>query len=151
VGLAGVNLEIAVGYLPRGTPHRDLLDFSRLIDMWSVLGVPLFVTLARASATGPDPLAPADLQVDERACRTECTEDSQAAWVAQYLPLLLAKPTVAGVNWAHFCDADPHDFPHAGLLRPDGSAKAALDQFLEYRPSMRGSWSSEHGIRLPNE
>jgi len=149
VGLAGVNLEIAVGYLPQGSPYRDVLDFSRLIDMWSVLGVPLFVTLAHPSSLGADPNATSDLHVDERAWPGECSEEGQAAWVGRYLPVLLAKPTVAGVSWCHFSDADPHDFPHAGLLQPDGAAKPALERLLEFRPPARSSWSSDHGIAPP--
>jgi len=148
VGLAGVNLEIAVGYLPNGTPYRDLLDFSRLIDMWSVLGVPLFVTLAAPSSAEPDPLAIAGREVDPRAWPGGCSEAGQEAWVARFLPLLLAKNAVAGVAWAHFADADPHEFPHAGLLRPDATPKPALERLLEYRPPSRGSWSSDHGIRV---
>jgi GH35 family endo-1,4-beta-xylanase len=149
VGLAGVNLEIAVGYLPQRTPHRDLLDFSKLIDTWSSLGIPLFVTLACPSSTGHDPQALSDLEVDPRVWPNGCSEAAQAAWVSRCLPLLLAKPSVAGVNWAHFSDADPHEFPHAGLLRPDGSPKPALECFVEYRPPQRGSWTSEHPISSP--
>jgi GH35 family endo-1,4-beta-xylanase len=134
VGLGGVNLEIAMGYLPQGTPYRDVLDVSRLIDMWSVLGVPLFVTLACPSSPEPDDQSLSELEVDARVWPGECNEASQATWVNQLLPLLLAKPAVAGVTWSHFSDAAPHDFPHAGLLRPDGTPKAALEKLLNYRP-----------------
>jgi hypothetical protein len=64
VGLSGVNLEFGTGYRPRGAAQRDLLDFSRLIDHWSQLGVPLYVTLAFPSAAGEDPLARSDLEVE---------------------------------------------------------------------------------------
>ena len=45
VGLAGVNLEIAVGYAEHGSSSRDLLDFSRMLDVWSGLEIPLHITL----------------------------------------------------------------------------------------------------------
>jgi GH35 family endo-1,4-beta-xylanase len=149
VGLAGVNLEIAVSYLPDGTPYRDLLDFSRMIDTWSVLGIPLFVTLAAPSSSTRDPHAQSGWEVNPRAWPNGCDETSQATWVGQVLPLLLAKPAVAGVTWAHFSDADPHVFPNAGLLRPDGSPKPSLEKLLEYRPAQRGSWTSDHPITPP--
>ncbi|MBL8850040.1 MAG: endo-1,4-beta-xylanase, partial [Planctomycetaceae bacterium] len=38
VGLHGVNLEIAMGYRPRGSLLRDRLSLSRLVDVWSQLG-----------------------------------------------------------------------------------------------------------------
>ena len=51
----GDNLEIGVGYSPLGSPSRDLIDVSRLIDQWSVLGLPLQVTLAFPPAPNRTP------------------------------------------------------------------------------------------------
>ncbi|MDZ4689180.1 MAG: endo-1,4-beta-xylanase [Planctomycetaceae bacterium] len=136
VSLAGVNLEIATGYHPRGTPYRDLLDFSRLIDAWAVLGVPLHVTLAAPSGPDIDPQAMSDLETDPRAWPTTCDEAQQASWVDGCLPLLMAKPAVAGVSWANFSDADPHEFPRSGLLHPDGTPKPALERLIEYRHTL---------------
>lgn len=133
VGLSGVNLEIAVDYRPRGTLARDPLEFSRLIDQWSVLGIPLFVTLAFPSDTGPDPRAHADLEVEPHHWRLPCSEEAQAAWIDLHLPLLIAKPAVVGVIWTHFSDAEPHEFPHAGLLRPDQTPKPALHRIIAHR------------------
>lgn len=142
VGLAGVNLEIAAGYLPSGTPNRDLLDYSRLIDQWSLLGIPLFVTLAVPSQTGTDAECATELEVDPQSARTGVSPQAQCEWIERFLPLLLAKPAVAGVYWSHFSDAERHDFPHAGLLDTQGEPKPALEQLLQYRqPSGRGSWS----------
>jgi hypothetical protein len=50
-----------------------------------------------------------------------------------YLPMLMAKQPVVGIYWSHFSDAAMHDFPNAGLLRPDGSSKPALTCMLRYR------------------
>ena len=58
---------------------------------------------------------------------------AQARWVDEYLPLLLAKPSVVAVFWNHLSDAQPHRFPHAGLVRPDGSAKPALERLIAQR------------------
>jgi hypothetical protein len=140
VGLHGVNLEIAVGYSPRGTPPRDLLDFSRLIDLWSCLGIPLEVTLAFPSSTEPDPNATSDLEVETPQWKAGWTEASQAAWVDAYLPMLMAKQVVVGIYWSHFSDAIPHHFPHAGLLRADNTPKPALENFVKYR---REYWQPE--------
>lgn len=130
VGLAGINLEIAVGYLPRGTLNRDLLEFSRMIDQWSLLGIPLFLTLALPSATTHDDRGVTELEVDPRVTPSE---KQQAEWIERFLPLLLAKPAVAGVDWCHFSDGERHEFPHAGLLRPDGSPKPSLESLLQFR------------------
>lgn len=127
IELSAINVEIGVGYTPSGSPSRDLLDFSRLIDQWSILGLPLQVTLAFPSATGRDPQLTTDLEVDTRFWRRDIDEATQAEWIDDYVPLLLAKPSVIAVFWNHFSDDQPHRFPHAGLARADGASKPALE------------------------
>jgi GH35 family endo-1,4-beta-xylanase len=126
VGLSAVNLEIAVGYRPCGSASRDLLEFSRLIDLWSMLGIPLHVTLACPSSAEPDPQSNSDLEVDPSQWKSDWSEAAQAAWIHEHVPLLMAKQSVVGIFWSHFSDALPHDFPHAGLLRADETPKPAL-------------------------
>lgn len=133
VGLAGINLEIAMGYGPRGTPYRGLLEFTRLIDLWSTLGVPLHVTLASPSGAGVDPQAMADLEIEDRSWPDGSCEESQGRWLEQVVPLLMAKPGVANVTWTAFADASPHEFPRSGLLTTDGQPKLALQKLIEFR------------------
>jgi hypothetical protein len=45
----------------------------------------------------------------------------------------VCKPYVQGVHWAHFSDAEPHTFPHAGLLDAQGTVKPALVPLRELR------------------
>lgn len=133
LGLSGINLEIAVGYAPRGSASRDLLDYSRLIDMWSVLGLPLHVTLAFPSAAGIDPLSNCDLEVEPSNWKYPWSEEAQAEWIDLYLPLLIAKPAVTGVFWNHLSDASPHIFPFAGLINAAGTPKPALQRIARHR------------------
>ncbi len=135
IELAGVNLEIACGYLPRGSAPRDLLDVSRLIDLWSIMQVPLHITLACPSSLEPDPLANPDHEVDPHLWPEPANEARQAKWLDQFLPLLMAKPAVASVTWSTFTDALPHEFPHAGLLRIDGHPKPSLERIINYQLS----------------
>jgi hypothetical protein len=129
LGLSGVNLEMAVGYSPNGDQQRDLLAVSRLIDLWSLLGVQLHITLAFPSSAAPDPQANKGIGVRERSpwLNEGWTEAAQAAWVEAYVPMLMAKPQVTGVFWSHFHDGRQHRFPNAGVVRADGSLKPLLD------------------------
>ncbi len=52
LNLAALDLELSMGLSPRGSYCRDLLEISRLLDLYTLLGVPLRVTLAYPSATG---------------------------------------------------------------------------------------------------
>lgn len=133
LGLAGVNLEIAIGYAPRGTASRDLLDFSRMIDQWSTLGIPLQVTLAFPSAANDDSQSISGLEVLRDSWKLPWSEESQADWLGQHLTLLMAKPSVVSIFWSHFTDVQPHYFPHAGLLGVQGNPKPSLARLAHYR------------------
>ena len=132
--LSGVNLEVCVGCRTHGTASRDLLEFSRMIDQWSILELPLYVTLGvpSAAAPAPDPSARFGMELEPSGWRQPWSESAQAEWIDLHLPLLMAKQCVVGIFWTHFTDAERHDFAHAGLLRPDGSQKPALEQFVKH-------------------
>ncbi len=130
LGLCGVNLELALGYDPPGAGERDLLGISRLIDLWSILGIPLHVTLAAPSASGPDPQATTGYQVGERP-GFEWDPEKQAKWLEQLLALLKAKHSVAGIFLSAYSDQYPHRYPHAGLIDADGQRKPAFQSMIK--------------------
>ena len=127
LGLGGVTLEINAGYGERACLSRDMLSVSRLIDQWSLLGIPLHVNIACPAATGPDPKADSRFPVEEHVWRSNWSEETQEEWIEYLVPLLLAKPAVTGVFLSHFSDARPHRFPHAGLLDADKKPRTMLD------------------------
>jgi hypothetical protein len=133
LGLGGVDLEISFGYSPGGATPCDLMEVSRLLDRWSMLGVPLQLTLAFPSSEVPDPNAVRKVVVPPNVWRRSWDEQAQADWLAELVTLALAKSTIQAIAWAHFCDADEHDWPHAGLLRADGTPKPAFDQLARIR------------------
>ena len=137
VGLSGVNLEVAIGYRPHGSPQRDLLECSRLIDTWTILDIPIYVTLVCPSSSSVDPMAHADIRVNPRTWIGPGNEERQARWIELMLELLVAKQRVAGVFLPHFSDAGSHRFPHAGVLRDNGTSKAVVERLIAQRLSHR--------------
>jgi hypothetical protein len=129
LGLSGVMLEINLGYCPGGTLPRDPLEFSRLLDHWAVLQVPIYLALTFPSSAGPDPLA----QRQTKLLPGAWTPQTQEAWIQRLLPLLLAKPSVYGVFWNQLRDSEPHDFPHGGLFDLRRHPKPALRQLAGFR------------------
>jgi hypothetical protein len=129
LGLTGLALELNVGYHPAGTLPRDPLEFSRQIDFWSLLGVPLYLLLAVPSSSQPDPLA----QRRAGTLGEVWTPAVQQAWVSRYLPLFLAKPNVRGVLWSQLRDSEPHSFPHGGLFDLRRHPKPALRPLASLR------------------
>jgi hypothetical protein len=127
--LAGVMLEINLGYHPGGTLPRAPLEFSRQLDYWSLLGLPLYVAVTAPSAEGDDPRARRQVRVPPGGW----TPQRQQHWVARYVPLILAKPFVQGVFWNQLSDAKPHDFPHGGLFDEHDRPKPALESLASIR------------------
>ena len=133
IGLSGVNLEIAVGYDQGDTGPRDLMEFSRLLDQWSMLEIPLHVTLAFPSSCEPDDRCSSGMRVEANGWRRPWSSSAQAEWIDQYVPLLMAKQAVVGIYWTHLTDSAEHTFPNAGLIDVSGAPKAGFEAFHKHR------------------
>ena len=133
LNLAALDLEVVMGVSPRGSYCRDLLELSRLIDFYSLLGVPLRVTLGYPSAPGADPHANPELVVNGGFWQGGFSPQVQAAWAAACGALVGCKPSVRAVHWAHWSDAEPHQFPHCGLAYHDQAVKPALRELRALR------------------
>jgi hypothetical protein len=131
--LAALDLELVMGVTPRGSYCRDLLETSRLIDLYALLGTPLHITLGYPSAAGSDPQADPALRVGSGAWRGGPLVDSQADWAASFAALAISKPSVQAVHWIHFSDREPHQFPNCGLLDSQGRPRPALEQLQRLR------------------
>jgi hypothetical protein len=133
ISLAGLDLELVMGVDPRGSYCRDLLEVSRLIDLYALLGVPLQVTLGYPSFDGPDPRADPELSVARGQWHEGFTRAVQADWTAAHVALAVCKPSVRSVTWVQLLDSEPHRFPACGLVDADGKVKPALARLKELR------------------
>jgi hypothetical protein len=125
LGLSGIGLELNVGFYPGATLHRTPLAYSRLIDTWGLLDLPLFVALSLPSAAGDDPQATGKARVLSGG-NGAVTPQTQREWIERHVPLLLSKSLVQVIVWNQLSDAVPHHYPHAGLFDAEGKAKPAL-------------------------
>jgi hypothetical protein len=147
LNLAALDLEVVMGVEPRGSYCRDLLELSRLLDLYALLGVPLRVTLGYPSGGQPDLEADPEVRVgggawtpgrtapppSSTAARDAFTGAAQTDWAGAFAALAVCKPYVQGVQWAHLSDAEPHQFPHCGLFERSGTPKPALQRLRELR------------------
>ncbi len=120
--LAGLMMEINMGYSPGGTLPRHVLEFSRQLDAWARLGLPLWLSICAPGGEGDDPLAGRKASLPPGGW----TAAAQQAFAARFVPLALAKPAVQGVVWNQLRDDQPHEFPHGGLFDARGQIKPAL-------------------------
>ncbi len=133
LNLAGLNLELVMGVQGRGSYCRDLLETSRLLDLYALLGVPLQVTLGYPSTSRPDPEADPELTTGAGLWRLGYTPAVQAQWATSFCELALCKPFVQAVGWAHLSDRQPHQFPACGLINRQGQPGPALAAFEALR------------------
>ncbi len=133
MNVAALDVELVMGSEPRGSYCRDLLEGSRLLDLYALLGVPLRVTLGYPSSLGADFDADPDMHVGGGQWRGGYTPEVQAEWAASFTPLALCKPYVQGIQWTHLSDAAPHQFPNCGLIDATGKAKPAAAKLREIR------------------
>ncbi|MGH7224557.1 MAG: endo-1,4-beta-xylanase, partial [Gemmataceae bacterium] len=133
LSLAALDIELVMGVTPRGSYCRDVLEISRVLDLYALLGVPLRVTLGYPSAAQTDADADPDLHVEAGHWSNGFTPDVQASWAAEVAALVLCKPYVQGVQWVHLRDAETHQFPHCGLVDCHEQVKPALHKLRELR------------------
>ena len=133
LSLSALDIELVMGVMPRGSYCRDLLELSRLFDLYALLGVPLRATLGYPSSSQADGDADPDLRVEGGHWGNGFTPEIQADWAAEVTALVLCKPYVQGVQWAHFHDAEPHQFPHCGVIDGRDQPKPALQKIRAIR------------------
>ena len=127
IGLIAIGLEMNFGYWPGGTALRDVLELGRQIDRWSLLGLPLLITLTLPSAAGADPLARYQVEPIPYSPGIRPRRSISGTGSNVVVPMLLSKPAVQGIFWSQLADNVPHDFPHGGLVDAQGQPKPALE------------------------
>jgi hypothetical protein len=156
LNLSALDIEVVMGVNGRGSYCRDLLEMSRLLDMYALIGVDLQVTLGYPASAHTDPKADPELRVGSGNWRGPYSPVTQGDWAARFAGLALCKQFVKAVQWVHFCDADPHQFPACGLVDATGNPHPALsalralrDAHLGMASDLEGSFSSEDTLPPP--
>jgi hypothetical protein len=133
LGLSGLSLEIALGYSAPGSGLRDLFDFSRLLDLYALINLPLFINISLPSSHKADANADKSIKLEPRDWPVELDESVQAHWAAGFIALAVAKPFVKAVNWNDASDGSPHLYPNAGLYHKDQSPKSLVAWLKNFR------------------
>jgi len=132
LGISGFGLEINAGYYPGGSSHRATLELGRLLDQWSVWGLPLMVKLSTASTLATNTNAKSSARIDLASLEAD---DPQREWAGAVLPLLLARSSVQVILWNQLDDSQPHEFANGGLFSAQQLAKPTLALMRDLRKS----------------
>lgn len=134
LGVGGLGLEVNLGYWPGGSLRRDLLEWNRLVDFWSGLGLPILILLTIPSSGTEDGQARKKSAVQRNLVGTgELTPENQAGFVEPLLNFLCCKQAVYGIAWNQLSDRPPHAFANGGLFDVNDQAKPILKSLADIR------------------
>jgi hypothetical protein len=146
LGLSGLSLELSLDRWPGGSLPRDLIEINRLIDRWSMLGLPLLVQLtsptsgagrSNADSNSNSPRVNdwhfdlASLQMPT--ARSNPNQESGFIAPQSILHLLASKPSVHAIIWDQLTDQIPVASSTSGLWDASGKPKPLLSQILNLR------------------
>mgnify|MGYP002780593657 CR=1 FL=1 len=130
LGLAGIGLELRLGYSGIGTFPRSTLQIGQMLDRWATLGMPILVQVATPADTSPDALARRPTNIISPA--DEPGDVKQMRCAGAIIRTLLAKQFVHAIIWEGWDDSAPHLLPHAGLVSQSGP-RPLLEYFKRIR------------------
>jgi hypothetical protein len=133
LGLSGLALELNMDTWPGGSFPRDPIEVNRLIDRWSMLGLPLMIILSSpteaVSANSPTP-GPDSVPIS--AWRTS-PDSSGIVAPDSLVRLLLSKPSVHALIWN---DSSSPNASTRRLWSPSGTAKPLLTSLAALRKGL---------------
>lgn len=132
LGLSGLGLEINYGYWP-GTLPRCLISVSRMLDSWSMLGMPVVVFLTAASRRTADPAARQPVDIVPGPLDDDVSPATHCKLIGQLVQMMLCKHSVHGVIYNQLSDAAAHELPHAGLFDQQNHPRPALSALADIR------------------
>ena len=128
LGLSGLALELNFDKWPGGTFPRDPIEINRLIDRWSMLGLPLMIILSSPTNEASPETANGVSGWNMPTAQGHISPDT-------IVRLLLSKPSVHAIIWNSLSDALPGYTAGCGLWNNNGKAKSLLAHMAKLRKS----------------
>ena len=147
VAQAGINfdgfaVEIEMGVPVPGYFMRDLFQISGMLDRFSTLGRPVFVTAVSAPGRAtPDPGDRSEGRLDPTAAgrwRRPWDPNLQADWMEAVYHICLSKPFVESVAWGNLADIN-QTVPGGGVLDDMFQPKPGFERLQQMREKF-ASW-----------
>lgn len=142
INFDGFGLELQLGVPEPGMFMRDLFQVSCLLDRFSTMGRPVFLTAVGVPGrAAPDPQDRSGGKLDPARggrWRRPWDADLQAEWLDAVYRVALSKPFVEGVAWSDLADVGP-SLPGSGLLNDMLQPKPAFAKLQQMREKIRTS------------
>jgi hypothetical protein len=122
-------LEMEMGVPLRSQFTRDLFQLSSMLDRFSTLGKPVFLTSlgvpGRMTADPSDQSGGALNPASAGFWREPWSPAQQGKWLEDFARIALSKPYIENICWSNFADLSP-SIPGGGLLNDMLQPKAAM-------------------------
>lgn len=145
----GFALHLLMGQALSGQYTRDLMQISALLDQFSSVGKPVYLTLGAPSEPvtqmmlpGPDSGEP----LDDNAgfWRKPWSSGVQAHWLEAVMQIATSKPFVEAAAWPNLIDHPQIELPLAGLVNEALEPKGAMRRLATFRRALATAPSSEN-------
>jgi hypothetical protein len=137
----GFGLELELGVPQPGMFNRDLFQISSMLDRFSTLGRPVFLTAVGVPGRpGADPDDTSAGRMDPSFAgrwRKAWDPALQAEWMEAVYQVALSKPFVESIAWANLADVN-QTLPGGGLLDDMLRPKPAYAKLQQLREKYRG-------------
>ncbi len=130
LNISTLGLDVNLDYWPDGSLPRDPLQWLDLVDVWAQLGLPLVLNICAPNGR-PQP----EILLDEvRAGARGSLSDKQLSQLLEVaIPLVAARPAVAGICWTQRNDGDDPRYPGGGLFTERGEPKSLFPFWQSWR------------------
>ena len=140
INFDGYGLEIELGVPQPGMFMRDLFQLSGLLDRFSTLGKPLFLTAVGVPGRAtPDLGDTSEGRLDPNAAgrwRRPWDPQLQAEWMEAVYTLALSKPYVESIAWSNLADIH-QTLPGGGLLDDMLRPKPVYQRLQQMREKLK--------------
>ena len=140
IGFEAFGLELEVGVPRSGNFTRDLFQLSYLLDRFSTLGRPVFLTAVCAPGkAGADPADTSEGRLDTNFAgkwHRPWDPQLQAEWMEAVYHMALSKPFVESIAWSNVADVN-HTIPGGGLLDDMLRPKPAFTKLQQMREKFK--------------
>ena len=137
LGLSGLALDLNMDTWPGGSFPRDPVEVNRLIDRWSMLGLPLMVILSSPTEAGPIAAGPTEAapRLPTQPVSSWPTRADRSGIMSpeHLVRLLLSKPSVHALIWS---DGSREHRPQRSLWNAALTAKPLLNNMAALRKAL---------------
>ena len=142
IGINGIGIDLKLGEHEHHSLPRDFLEISRLLNRWSMLQLPLVISLQLPNeSVASDNTSPGFHGIGLPPSKDESSvvDVEPSTWsehrIMHLMELIVAKPVVQVVFWNQLSDHDNPNHPMAGLLDSEGNLKPVVTSLRNLRES----------------